>query len=87
MEGHNWFLNQFVEIQGNSIIVCFLSLSAKAGFNLPPVEISCSWFHFGPAVPTKIVLCDSSRVRQQIEREDSIQAVFRRMRGLEGLLY
>jgi hypothetical protein len=55
MEGHNWFLNQFVEIPWRSIIVCFLSLSVKAGLNLPPFEISCSWLHFGPAVPTKKV--------------------------------
>jgi hypothetical protein len=32
VEGYNWFLNQFVEIPRRSIIVCFLSLSAKAGF-------------------------------------------------------
>ncbi len=44
MEGHNWFLNQFFEIPRRSIIVCFLSLLAKAavgglnrlaGLNLP----------------------------------------------------
>jgi hypothetical protein len=29
MEGHNWFLNQFVEIPRRSIMVCFLSLTAK----------------------------------------------------------
>ncbi len=40
--GHNWVLNQFVEIPRRSIIFCFLSLSAKAGFNLSPFEISCS---------------------------------------------
>jgi hypothetical protein len=39
----NWFLNQFVEIPWRSIIVCYLSLSANAGLNLPPFEISCSW--------------------------------------------
>ncbi len=43
MEGHNWFLNQFFEIHRRSIIVCFLSLSAKAGLNLPPFRSSCSW--------------------------------------------
>ncbi len=42
VEGHNWFLNQFVEIPRRSIIVCFSSLSAKAVLNLPPFEISCS---------------------------------------------
>ncbi len=31
MEGHNWFLSQFVEIPRRSIMVCFLSLSVKAG--------------------------------------------------------
>jgi hypothetical protein len=41
MEGQNKFLNQFVEILRRSIIVCFLSLSAKAGINLPPFETSC----------------------------------------------
>jgi hypothetical protein len=39
MEGHNWFLSHFVEIPRRSIMVCFLSLSAKAGLNLPPFEI------------------------------------------------
>jgi hypothetical protein len=34
VEGHNWFLNQFVEIPRRSIIVCFLPLSAKACLNL-----------------------------------------------------
>ncbi len=43
VEGHNWFLNQFVEIPRRSVIVCFLSLSAKAGLNLSSFEISCSW--------------------------------------------
>jgi hypothetical protein len=43
VEGHKWFLNQFVEIPRRSIIVCFLSLSAKAGWNLSQFEISCSW--------------------------------------------
>ncbi len=43
MEGHNWFLNQFVEILRWSIIVGFLSLLTKARLNLPPFEISCSW--------------------------------------------
>jgi hypothetical protein len=39
-EGHSWFLNQFIDISWRSIIVCFLSLSAKAGLNLPPFEIN-----------------------------------------------
>jgi hypothetical protein len=43
MEGQNWFLNKYDEIPRRSIIVCFVSLSAKAGLNLPPFEISCSW--------------------------------------------
>ena len=43
MEGHNWFLTQFVEIPRWSIIDSFISLSAKAGLYLPPFEISCSW--------------------------------------------
>jgi hypothetical protein len=42
VEGHNWFLNHFVEIPRKSIIVCFLNLLAKAGLNLLPLEISCS---------------------------------------------
>ncbi len=42
IEGHNLFLNQFVEIPRRSIIVCFLSLLVKDGLNLPPIEISCS---------------------------------------------
>jgi hypothetical protein len=43
-EGYNMFLNQFFEIPRRLqyIIVCFLSLSANAGLNLPPFEISCS---------------------------------------------
>ncbi len=32
MKVHNWFLNQFVKIPRRSIIVCLLSLLAKAGF-------------------------------------------------------
>ncbi len=28
---------------GDQSLSCFLSLSAKAGLNLPPFEISCSW--------------------------------------------
>jgi len=43
MDGHNWFLNQFVEIPRRSIMVCFLSLSAKAGLNFPTFDNSCSW--------------------------------------------
>jgi hypothetical protein len=39
MEEPNWFLIQFVEIPLRSIIVCFLSISAKASLNLPPFEI------------------------------------------------
>jgi hypothetical protein len=31
MEEHHWVLNQFVKISRRSIIVCFLSLSDKAG--------------------------------------------------------
>ncbi len=31
------------ELPRRSIIVCFLSLSVKAGLILPPFEISCSW--------------------------------------------
>jgi hypothetical protein len=42
MEGHNWFLSQFVEIPRRSIVVCFLSLSAKAGLNLTLFEINSS---------------------------------------------
>jgi hypothetical protein len=42
MGEHNWLLNQFDEIPGRSIIACFVSLSAKAGLNLPAFEISCS---------------------------------------------
>ncbi len=42
LEGYNWFLNQFVTIPRRSIIVCFLSLVAKAGLNHPPFEMSCS---------------------------------------------
>ncbi len=42
MEGQNWFFNRFREISRRSILVCFFSLSAKAGLNLPPFEISCS---------------------------------------------
>ncbi len=42
IEGHNRFLNQFVKISQRSNIVCFFSLSAKAGLNLPPLEISCT---------------------------------------------
>jgi hypothetical protein len=38
VERHNWFSNQFVEIPRRSIIVCFSSLSAKAGLNLPAVD-------------------------------------------------
>ncbi len=34
MEGHNWFLNQFVQITKRSVIVCFLSLLEKAGLSL-----------------------------------------------------
>ncbi len=34
-------LNQFGPLR--SIIACFLSLSAKASWNLPPFEISCIW--------------------------------------------
>jgi hypothetical protein len=45
IEGQNWFLNQFDEILQRYIILGFLSLSAKAGLNLPPFEISCSWLH------------------------------------------
>ncbi len=33
VSSHNWFSNQFIEIHRRSIIVCFLSLSAKAGLN------------------------------------------------------
>ncbi len=44
MEGHNSFLNQFVEIPRKSIIVCFLSLSAKASLNLPTFEIRARIF-------------------------------------------
>jgi hypothetical protein len=51
VEGQNWFLNQFVQIPRRSIIVCFLFLSKKAGLNLPPFEISCSW----PPSPVSIV--------------------------------
>ncbi len=43
MEGHNWFQKKFVKIPRRSIIVCFLSLSAKAGSNLSPLEISWAW--------------------------------------------
>jgi hypothetical protein len=43
VEGHNCFLNQFVEMPRRSIIVYFLSLSAKVDLNLSPFEISCSW--------------------------------------------
>jgi hypothetical protein len=43
MEGHNSFLNQFVEIPRRSIIVFFLSLLAKPGLHLLPFEINCSW--------------------------------------------
>ncbi len=50
MEWHNLFLKQFVEIPRRSIIVCFLSLSANAGRNLPTFEISCSW----PPSPTAV---------------------------------
>ena len=42
MEGHNWFLNQFVKIPRRSIIVYFSSLLAKAGLNHTLFEISCS---------------------------------------------
>jgi hypothetical protein len=42
VEGHNWFLNQFVEIPRRSVIVFFFALSAKAGLNLSPFEISCA---------------------------------------------
>jgi hypothetical protein len=35
------FLNRFAEVPHRSIIVCFLSLLAKAGLNLPPFEINC----------------------------------------------
>jgi hypothetical protein len=35
MEGHNWVLNQFVEIHWRSIIACSLSLSAKVDFKPP----------------------------------------------------
>jgi hypothetical protein len=38
----NWVLNQFVVITQRSIIVCFLSLFAEAGLNLPPFEMTCS---------------------------------------------
>ncbi len=44
MEGQNWFLNQFDENLRRSIIVCFLSLSAKAGLNLSPFEIRAGIF-------------------------------------------
>jgi hypothetical protein len=37
VEGHNWFLNHFVEIPRRPIIVSFLYLSAKAG--LKPLTI------------------------------------------------
>ncbi len=37
MEGHNWFLNQFVEIPQNSNIVCFLSFFGKSRFNAPTI--------------------------------------------------
>ncbi len=44
MEGHNrFFLNQFVEIPRRSVIVCFSSLSAKAGLILT-FEISVGIF-------------------------------------------
>jgi hypothetical protein len=42
VQGFNGFLNQFGEIPRRSIIVCSLSLSAKASLNLSPFEISCS---------------------------------------------
>jgi ABC-type amino acid transport system permease subunit len=42
MEGHNWFLNQLVEILRITIIVGFFSLLAKAGFNLSQSGISYS---------------------------------------------
>ncbi len=45
--GYHWywpfFLNKCHNQSRRSIIVCFLFLSAKAGLNLPPFEISCSW--------------------------------------------
>jgi hypothetical protein len=42
VEGHILFLNKFVKIPRRSVIVCFLSLSAKADLNFSPFEISCS---------------------------------------------
>jgi len=39
---YNWFLNKFVKIPRSSIIVGFLFLLVKAGYNLPPFEICCS---------------------------------------------
>jgi hypothetical protein len=43
IEKQNWFLNQFDETPRISVIVSLLSLSEKAGLNLPPFAISCSW--------------------------------------------
>jgi hypothetical protein len=37
VDGHNWVLNQFVEIPLRSIIVCYLSLLAKAGIKPPTI--------------------------------------------------
>ncbi len=40
IEGQNWFLNQ---IDGRDSTEIYHGLSAEAGYNLPPLEISCSW--------------------------------------------
>jgi hypothetical protein len=33
VDGNNWFLKQFAKIHRRSFVVCFLSLSEKAGLN------------------------------------------------------
>jgi hypothetical protein len=33
VDGNNWFLNPFAEIPRRSFVICFLSLSEKAGLN------------------------------------------------------
>jgi hypothetical protein len=48
MEGQNWFLIQFDKIPRISIVVFFLSLSAKAGLNLPHRQKKLMIFPFQP---------------------------------------
>ncbi len=57
MEKHNWFWNHAVlsRLLGDQVLVCFLSLSAKACLNCTLFEKSCSW---PPALKT--LLCPQS---------------------------